>query len=176
MSFPGLHITFYSRLPQPLYDLTNKRCQNGIPWGEEWGEEEEKAFTELRQAVIKATLEPIGMIDCIHPFVLLTDASDYEFAGILQQEGDDRLRPVAFTSAKLTPTQSGIGHNRSKLTLGGLALCPSLNYRLTIIDDAAVYFCVIIVLFSTFIQYIVIEKERVEPLLSVGVAADDVYL
>ena len=96
------YIPCFAELARPLTDLTSKKVPNRIPWGEEEG----KAFESLKTALIKATQEPIGVIDCSRPLVCRVDASDFAISGILQQD-DARgtPRPVAFTSAKLTPSQ-----------------------------------------------------------------------
>jgi hypothetical protein len=74
-----------------------------VPWGS-W---EQEAFDTLRDRLIQATLEPIGVINCKKPFVILVDACDYVTAGILVQSMEsDMQRPVAFASRKLSLSQS----------------------------------------------------------------------
>ena len=94
------YIPKFAHIACPLTDLTNKRVPDRIPWGER----EQQAFSDLKAALIKATQEPIGVIDCSKPFTLRVDASLYAVGGILEQEGPLGPRPVAFTSAKFTPT------------------------------------------------------------------------
>jgi hypothetical protein len=96
------YIADYAKIAKPLTDLTGKRYAHRVPWGSR----EQEAFDTLRDRLIQATLEPIGVIDCKKPFVILVDACDYATAGILVQSTDSGTqRPVAFASHKLSPSQ-----------------------------------------------------------------------
>ena len=51
-------------------------------------------------------MEPIGVIDCRKPFVLMVDACEYAVGGVLVQSTELGVhRPVAFASSKLTESQ-----------------------------------------------------------------------
>jgi hypothetical protein len=96
------YIEKFAELAKPLTDLTNKKVPNRIPWGKEEG----MALERLKAALIQATLDPIGVIDCNRPLVCRVDASDVAVSGILQQDDARGFpRPVAFTSSKLTLSQ-----------------------------------------------------------------------
>jgi len=55
----------------------------------------------------KATTEPLYVIDFTKPFNLFVNASGYSTRAVLTQTSDDGIElPVAFSSTKLSPTQS----------------------------------------------------------------------
>jgi hypothetical protein len=74
----------FARIAKPLTDLTGKRFSQRIPWGAR----EQAAFETLKERLVKATMEPIGVIDCQKPFVSMVDACDYVVGGILTQSTD----------------------------------------------------------------------------------------
>ena len=77
-SFYRRFIYHFSEIATPLTDLTKK----GIKW--QWGEDEDKAFTQLKVALVSA---PVLIIpDFKKEFVLTTDASLVSVGAILQQD------------------------------------------------------------------------------------------
>ena len=97
------HIKDFAATAKPLTDLTAKNVPGIIPWGES----QNNAFEQLKQALCKATVEPLHIIDFSKAFNLFVDASNFAVSAILTQTGLDGTElPVAFSSAKLNKTQS----------------------------------------------------------------------
>ena len=94
------YIPRFAEIAKPLTDLTSKRVPTRIPWGTE----QAKALQDLKDKLCQATT--LQVIDFSKPFAIQVDASDYAVAGCLLQPTEDQGdKPVAFISAKLTPTQ-----------------------------------------------------------------------
>ena len=76
-----------------------------------WGPEQQKAFNEIKKALIEATA--LAQPDSEGEFVLDTDASAVAISGILHQwqgpPGERRLRLIVYGSKKLTTTQAKYG-------------------------------------------------------------------
>ena len=65
------------------------------------GEEQERAFDELRQAMVRAPV--LALPNATDPFILDTDASDrFVGAELIQVQGGEE-RTVAYASLTLTP-------------------------------------------------------------------------
>ena len=97
-AFLGL-VTYYrdmwphrSHILTPLTDLIGKKSF-------QWGEEQRKAFQQMKALVAGETL--LAYPDHNKPFVVETDASDYQLGAVIKQEG----QPVAFYSRKLNSAQ-----------------------------------------------------------------------
>ena len=89
------NIPNYALLAKRLSDLTTERFACKIPWRED----QQQAFDTLKQLLINATQDPIGIFDMNKPFVIMVDASQYAVGGILTQPDDKgHNRPVALTS------------------------------------------------------------------------------
>ena len=70
MGFTNYHRAFieeYTQMAFPLQSLTGKRTY-------QWGDEQEKAFDELRNAMVRAPV--LALPNATDPFILDTDASD----------------------------------------------------------------------------------------------------
>jgi hypothetical protein len=100
-SFFREYLPNFSHWARPLTDLTGKRVPNRIPWGQE----QQNAFDKLKSLLCDATTKPLLIIDSSQPFNIAVDASEYSVGGILTQTHEGNEQPVAFISAKLTPTQ-----------------------------------------------------------------------
>jgi hypothetical protein len=101
----------YSKLAQPLFDLTKK----GEPFI--WTDRHERAFMGLQDAL---TSSPVLLLpDYRKPFTVYTDASNYATSAILEQ--DDALgqsHPVTFYSKSLQPAERNYEiHNKELLTI-----------------------------------------------------------
>ena len=97
------YIPRFSDLAKLLTDLTGKRIPNRVPWGQR----EQRAFEELKDALAQAAHESLQIIDFEKPFSIHVDASDYAVAGILTQPAEDgKDCPVEFISCKLNLTQT----------------------------------------------------------------------
>lgn len=88
----------FSRIVAPLHALTGKNTQFS------WGPAQQAAFERLKSAFTSAPV--LAHFDYDKEITLETDSSDYVSAGVLSQRDDNHvLRPVAFFSKKLSPTE-----------------------------------------------------------------------
>ncbi|MGH9656204.1 MAG: RNase H-like domain-containing protein, partial [Bryobacteraceae bacterium] len=89
----------YSAVAKPLSDLLKEERKF------DWGEEQRKAFDELKAALTSATF-------LAHPnpqeqYVLNTDASGFAIAAVLsQKQQDGKMHPVAYYSRKMEPAET----------------------------------------------------------------------
>ena len=104
-SFIGL-VGFYQRyipnfaeIAVPLTDLTRKGQSVKV----KWEEPQERSFQTLKALLVKPPI--LQLPDFQKIFVLRTDASDRGIGGILMQDFDDLLHPVAYASRKLAPRE-----------------------------------------------------------------------
>ena len=95
------YIPSFSEYSRVLSDLTGKRVPARIPWGQK----EQEAFDKLKQLIVKATVEPIHIVDMSKSFSIYVDASEFSAGAILCQPTAGKDQPVAFASTKFTPTQ-----------------------------------------------------------------------
>ena len=93
-------------MASPLYALTGK-----APFV--WTEEHSKSFQALKTAVLSA--EALAMSQKEGVFILDTDASDVAVGGQLSQVQGDKVRPIAFASKRLTPSQRKYCTTRKEL-------------------------------------------------------------
>jgi len=89
----------FSDIAVPLTDLTKKGTRDKIVFSDV----ERQAFHSLKSELCKLT--ELHTPDPTKDFVLHCDASDRAIAGALSQEVDGHLKPIAFMSAKLLPSQ-----------------------------------------------------------------------
>ena len=98
-------IPWHAKLVAPLHAVT------GLNATFAWGPDQQKAFNEIKKALIEATA--LAQPDSEGEFVLDTDASAVAISGILHQwqgaPGERRLRPIIYGSKKLTTTQAKYG-------------------------------------------------------------------
>ena len=98
-------IPWHAKLVAPLHTVT------GLNVTFTWGPEQQKAFSEIKKALIEATA--LAQPDSEGEFVLDTDASVVAISGILHQwqcpPGERRLKPIVYGSKKLTTTQAKYG-------------------------------------------------------------------
>jgi hypothetical protein len=78
-SFFRDYIPNFSDHAKALTELTAKKIPNRIPWGEA----PQESFDRLKELLIKATIEPLEIIDMSKTFSISVDASDYAAGGIL---------------------------------------------------------------------------------------------
>ena len=85
----------YSTIARPLFDLIGN-----IDF--RWGEEQEKAFLELKQRVTSALI--LVLLDDSKPFQLEVDSSNVATRAVLSQqsESDGKWHPIAFYSKALS--------------------------------------------------------------------------
>ena len=98
-------IPWHAKLVAPLHAVT------GLNVTFTWGPEQQKAFNEIKKALIEATA--LAQPDSEGEFVLDTDASAVAISGILHQwqgpPGERRLKPIVYGSKKLKTTQAKYG-------------------------------------------------------------------
>jgi hypothetical protein len=88
----------FSKITKALTELTRK----DRTW--EWTPDCQEAFQMLKNAFTKAPVLIMPNFDA--PFKLETDASDYDYAAILSQQGpDSHWHPVAYLSKQMTPPE-----------------------------------------------------------------------
>ena len=98
-------IPWHAKLVAPLHAVT------GLNATFAWGPDQQRAFNEIKKALIEATA--LAQPDSEGEFVLDTDATAVAISGILHQwqgaPGERRLRPIIYSSKKLTTTQAKYG-------------------------------------------------------------------
>jgi RNase H-like domain found in reverse transcriptase/Integrase zinc binding domain/Chromo (CHRromatin Organisation MOdifier) domain len=101
MNFWRKFIKNFSLIAQPLHDLT----WQGFKF--EWTPKCQEAFDKLCEAI---TSEPILKAPCHNlPYYLKTDSSGFTISGILMQKHDDKLFPIGYYSASLSPAERNYG-------------------------------------------------------------------
>jgi len=73
------------------------------------GHQENQAFQTLKDKLCEATTQPMSIADFGKPWVIQVDASSE--TALLQDDGSQGHRPIAFASQKLTPCTEGLVHN-----------------------------------------------------------------
>ena len=71
--------------------------------GFSWGPEQQQSFDTLKE--IFTTAPVLKYFDPSKNVILETDASNYVVAGVMSQEFDQKLHPVAYYSHKMSPAQ-----------------------------------------------------------------------
>ena len=123
----------YAELARPLYGLTgykyipvNWRRKNGTVDGKkvivEWNEEADESFRKIKEVLCSDLI--LALPNFNKPFSIETDASDYGYGAVLQQETDGIKRPVAFFSKNYTQAQRKYPTSEKEL----LALIMSVEY------------------------------------------------
>ena len=126
LGFCGYYRRFvkdFSRLCRPLNELLqgypshsrSKEVKTGEPvnkktffkpsepFGSRWSDRCESAFQELKTRLTQAPV--LAFADSQRPYVLHVDASTDGLGGVLYQQYDEGLRPVAFISRSLSPSE-----------------------------------------------------------------------
>jgi hypothetical protein len=94
--FFQVYVPNYSEITAPLTDLLKKNHPNKVIWGKS----QEDSFQKLKAYLLGGPILKLPLWD--QEFILRTDASNYAIAGVLMQEHDGVLHPVAFASKKLS--------------------------------------------------------------------------
>ncbi|EFP04464.1 hypothetical protein CRE_25636 [Caenorhabditis remanei] len=87
----------YAIIVKPLTTLTQKDVEFN------WGEEQEKAFEEVKQRLISPPILTTPRMD--GDFEMHTDASKIGIAAVLLQKQDDKLKVIAYASRPTTPVE-----------------------------------------------------------------------
>ena len=105
-------IKYYSAIARPLEELTGKYARFT------WETGQEKAFRELREALLTAPV--LKLADVNKPFRVMSDASDSAIGGVLlQQDEEGDWHPVAYTSRRLRPEERNY-HAMERETLAAI--------------------------------------------------------
>ncbi|KAK3894241.1 hypothetical protein Pcinc_002003 [Petrolisthes cinctipes] len=106
----------FASIAAPLHKLLGKRQKF------EWTAVTQKAFDELKQAMVSSPVLPYP--DQRQPFILDCDASDHGISGVLSQKKGDKEYVVAYYSKKLSPQERNYCVTRKEL----LAVVKSLYF------------------------------------------------
>ena len=98
-SFYRRYVRNFSAITSPLTDTLKNSMPNKITWGEE----QQKAFEDIKQVLMSAPV--LSLPDFSLPFVVATDASDTGLGAILYNEGDGEKLPIVYLSRKLLPRE-----------------------------------------------------------------------
>ncbi|KIH57143.1 integrase core domain protein [Ancylostoma duodenale] len=111
------YIRNFAKIAEPLTRITSKHHKNF-----RWGDEQQKAFQELKQRLTSAPV--LASPRTGHPYQIHTDASMKAVAGTLLQENPEtgEIHPIAFTSRCLNKHEK----NYSVIELEALAIVYSL--------------------------------------------------
>ena len=111
LGFVGYYRRFikgFSKIAKPLYAFTkglesqSKRVAQGTIVT--WGEEEQRAFDQLKQACITAPI--LGYPDYELPFILHTDSSTEGLGAVLYQKQQGGTKEIAYASRALSKSET----------------------------------------------------------------------
>lgn len=102
-SFYRRYVRNFAAITSPLTDTLKNSMPNKITWGEE----QQKAFEDIKQVLMSAPV--LSLPDFSLPFVVATDASDTGLGAILYNEGDGEKLPIVYLSRKLLPREQNYG-------------------------------------------------------------------
>lgn len=97
---------------------TKARRGSGQEPGVAWTPECEESFSALKSRLVSAPV--LAYVDFSRPFILETDASHSGLGAVFSQESDCGVRPVAYASRGLRPTERNMS-NYSSMKLEFLA-------------------------------------------------------
>lgn len=98
VNFLGRHIPNLSTVMRPLSQLLEKE----MAWG--WGASQMEAVREVKELI--TTAPTLVFYDPARPTIVSSDASCYGLGGVLlQEQTDGTLKPVAYCSRTLSPTE-----------------------------------------------------------------------
>uniref|UniRef100_A0A667Y9Z6 Gypsy retrotransposon integrase-like protein 1 n=1 Tax=Myripristis murdjan TaxID=586833 RepID=A0A667Y9Z6_9TELE len=115
----------FAKLAAPLHRLvaeltgTKSRKPSGESLPAAWTEECEQSFEGLKSRLVSAPV--LAYANFSLPFILEVDASYSGLGAVLSQEQDGKIRPIAYASRGLKPTERNM-NNYSSMKLEFLAL------------------------------------------------------
>uniref|UniRef100_A0A674PMZ3 Gypsy retrotransposon integrase-like protein 1 n=1 Tax=Takifugu rubripes TaxID=31033 RepID=A0A674PMZ3_TAKRU len=115
----------FAKMAKPLHQLvadlagTKTKRGSGRALGSAWTPECEESFNALKSRLVSTPV--LAYADFSRPFILETDASHSGLGAVLSQETDGCVRPVAYASRGLRPTERNMS-NYSSMKLEFLAL------------------------------------------------------
>lgn len=115
----------FAKIAAPLHRLAaefsgkRKSKHSGAGFGDAWSDQCENSFAELK---VRLTTAPVlAYADFSKPFILEVDASHGGLGAVLSQEQEGRVRPIAYASHSLRPTERNMS-NYSSMKLEFVAL------------------------------------------------------
>ena len=94
ISFLGRYIPNLSTTLRPMTEL----LESDKTWS--WGESQSAAFTQIKESL--SNFPTLAFFDLTKPTTVSSDASSYSIGGVLLQEHDGVMKPVAYCSRTLT--------------------------------------------------------------------------
>ena len=107
-NYSRIYIPKYAEIVQPLYDLMNlkevpayqRKRSNGAVDGKKvnliWNEKSLDALERLKEAMCSDLVLALPRFE--YGFTVTTDASDFGYGGVLEQEIEDEKRIIAYFS------------------------------------------------------------------------------
>ena len=112
MNFVSIFCSELQKLLKPIYELTKK----GRPFV--WGEEQQKAFDEIKSRLLKPT--GLSMPDRRGRFLLYSDTSKFATGSALYQVQDGKPKLIAYTSKRMA--EAAKNYSITELEMCGLAI------------------------------------------------------
>jgi transposase InsO family protein len=121
----------YSKIAYPLQKLlcgekkkkSEKKKVKDLPFI--WGDEQQDSFNRLIDALTNAPT--LAFADFSKPFVLHTDASLQGLGAVLSQEHDGLLKPIAFASRSLSPSEKNYPIHKLEFLAMKWAICEKFH-------------------------------------------------
>ncbi|XP_063731577.1 retrovirus-related Pol polyprotein from transposon 412 [Eleginops maclovinus] len=133
-SYYRCFIEGFAKIASPLHRLvaeltgTKSRKPSGKTLTDEWTEECEQCFEDLKSRLVAAPV--LAYANFALPFILEIDASFRGLGAVLSQEQDRKVRPVAYASHGLRPTECNMSNYSSmKLEFLGLKWAMTEKFR-----------------------------------------------
>lgn len=102
----------YSKISRNSESLEKTHFKPSEPFGSRWTELCEHAFQELKSRLTKVPV--LAFADPQKTYILHVDASLDGLGGVLYQDHNDSLRPVAFISRSLAPSEKNYPPHKAK--------------------------------------------------------------
>ncbi len=134
----------FAKLAAPLHKLVGelagvKGKQTGRSFASAWSERCQVSFEGLKR---KLTTTPVlAYADFSRPFILEVDASHQGLGAVLSQENEGKVRPVAYASRSLRPTERNMSNYSSmKLEFVALKWAMTEKFREYLLGNKCVVF------------------------------------